>query len=95
MAEIFSERDSVLSVIILKELFSELLVNIDPKLYRKYVVIEKYVKVLYKRLQKYLYGMLRISLLFYLKIMKDLKNNGFRVNTYDPFWKINWSMRKW
>ena len=73
MADPFSKRYSVLSVIILKGLFLELLVNIDPKLYQKYVVIEKDVKVLYERLQKNIYGMLRISLLFYLKIMKDLK----------------------
>ena len=35
-------------------------------------------------MQKALYGMLRISLLFYLKLVKDLKVHGFELNPYDP-----------
>ena len=43
-------------IIILKGRLSYILVNIDPKVYMKYVVLEKVVKVLYLRLQKALYG---------------------------------------
>ena len=57
--------------------------NIDPKLYCKYVVIEKVVKVLYVSLQKYLYEWFSSALPFYLKIMTDLKNNVFRIHTYN------------
>ena len=46
----------------------ELLVNIYPKLYMKYIVLEKVVKVLYVNLQKALYGLLCSALLFYLKL---------------------------
>ena len=38
-------------IMILKVMPSELLVNIDPKIYRKYAVIEKGVKILYVRLK--------------------------------------------
>ncbi len=37
---------------------AELMVKSDPKIYRKYVMIEKGRQVLYLRLQKALYGML-------------------------------------
>ena len=42
-------------IVILKGRLSYILVNIDPKVYMKYVVLEKVVKVLYLRLQKALY----------------------------------------
>ena len=41
-----------------------ILVNIYLTLYRKYVVLEKEVKVLYVKLQKALYGLLRSSIFF-------------------------------
>ena len=50
------------------------MVNIDPNLHQGYFVIEKDVKVLYGRFYKALYGLLCISLLFYLKLVTDLKN---------------------
>ena len=54
-------------------ILTELLVNIEPKIYRNYVVLEKGVKLLYMKLQKYLYGLLFSALLFYLKLATDLK----------------------
>ena len=45
-------------IMILKGRLSEVLVNIDPKLYRKYVVLEKVVPVLFVKLQNYLHGFL-------------------------------------
>ena len=69
---------------ILKIIIAKILVNIYPKLYRKYVVLEKGMKVLYVKLQNYIYGLLRRSLLVFLKLATDLKNNCFIINPYDP-----------
>ena len=40
--------------------------------------------MLYVKLSKALYGMLRAALLFYKRLRKDLENMGFEVNPYDP-----------
>ena len=56
----------------------------DPKLYRKYLTDKKGKKVLYLRLQKALYGMMKSALLFYRKLISELKGMGFEVNPYDP-----------
>jgi hypothetical protein len=40
--------------------------------------------VLYVKLQKALYGLMRASLLFYRKLRKELEDFGFVVNPYDP-----------
>ena len=63
---------------------AELMVKTDPKIYRKYVTIEKGRQVLYLRLQKALYGMMKSALLFYKKLVKELKEMGFDINPYDP-----------
>ena len=63
---------------------AELMVKTDPKIYRKYVTIEKGRQVLYLRLQKALYGMMKSALLFYKKLVKELKEMGFEINPYDP-----------
>ena len=65
-------------------LLAELMVKTDPKIYRKYVTIEKGRQVLYLRLQKALYGMMKSALLFYRKLVKELKEMGFEINPYDP-----------
>ncbi len=36
------------------------------------------------KLQKALYGLMRVSLLFYRKLRKELEEYGFVVNPYDP-----------
>ena len=40
--------------------------------------------MLYVRLSKALYGMLRAALLFHKRLRSDLKDMGFEVNSYDP-----------
>ena len=40
--------------------------------------------ILYVRLKKALYGLLRSSLLFYRKLRGELEAYGFKINTYDP-----------
>ncbi len=40
--------------------------------------------ILYVKLQKYLYGCLKRTLLFYKKLVSDLTSADFTVNPYDP-----------
>ena len=49
---------------------AELMDKTDPKIYHKYVTIEKGMWVLYLRLQKALYGMMKNTLIFYTKLVK-------------------------
>ena len=74
----------------LKLIISDLLVSKDPNFNRKYVVLDKGVKVIYVMLKITLYGLLRSALLFYLKVAIDLKNNGFIMNSYDPCVAKKW-----
>lgn len=63
---------------------AEILVQCAPELYRKFITIEKGKTVLYVEALKAIYGTLRASLLFYKKLVRDLKSIGFVVNPYDP-----------
>ncbi len=65
-------------------MLAELMAKTDPKLYRKNLTDEKGKKVLYLHLQKALYGMMKSALLFYRKLISELKGMGFEVNPYDP-----------
>ena len=63
----------------------ELLVQLKPTMYRKSVTIGPNGEpILYVRLLKALYGLLRSALLFYKKLRSNLENIGFEINPYDP-----------
>jgi hypothetical protein len=62
---------------------AELMVQTVPKLYRKYVQIEKGQKVLYCALKKALYGTLKAALLFWKRLSSQLVKWGFRINPYN------------
>jgi hypothetical protein len=62
---------------------AELLIKIDPALYRKHVIMEKGKQVLYVELRKALYGTLKAALLFWKKLTGVLTQWGFDVNPYD------------
>ena len=47
-------------------------------------VDRKGTPILYVKLQKVLYGLMRASLLFYRKLRKELEDYRFKVNPYDP-----------
>jgi hypothetical protein len=47
------------------------------------VILEKGKSVLYLRPQKALYGMMKSALLFYRKLILELREMGFTVNPYD------------
>ena len=64
---------------------SELLINIDPTIYTKFVTMENVKYVIYAELLKALHGLLKESLLFQKKLFKGLKDIGFKLNTYEPY----------
>ena len=73
------------TLVLLKEKLAELMVQIDPQMYRKHIITSsKGEPMLYVRLSKALYGLLHSSLLFYRKLRAELEDFGFTVNPYDP-----------
>ena len=58
---------------VLKGRLAELMVQVAPNLYRKYITVDrKGTAILYVKMQKALYGLLRSALLFYnKKLMAD------------------------
>ena len=72
-------------IMVLRNKLCDLMVAVNPKLYRKYVCKDKRGKpVLYAELFKSLYGLMRSVLLFYRKLKKELEEYGFELNPYDP-----------
>ena len=69
--------------IVFRGTISEMMVAYNPALYQPLVSYETVKAVLYVRLQKALYGCLKIALLFYEKLVGNLEAYGFRVNPYD------------
>jgi hypothetical protein len=61
-----------------------ILVDINPELYGPAVVMENRKKVIYVEVLKAIYGVLEAALLWYKTFRKDLKDNGFIFNPYDP-----------
>jgi hypothetical protein len=47
-------------------------------------VDKKRTKLLYVKLQKALYGLMRANLLFYRKLQKEFKAYGLEINPYNP-----------
>jgi hypothetical protein len=69
---------------VLKGRLAELMVQVAPNLYRKYITVDrKGTAVLYIKMQKALYGLLRSALLFHRKLVSDLESDGFVLNPYD------------
>ena len=50
-------------------------------------VDKKGTKILYVKLQKALYGLMRASLLFYRKLRKEFEAWGFTINPYNLAWQ--------
>jgi hypothetical protein len=64
---------------------AELTVKAAPNIYRKYITIDANSQpLLYVKLQKALYGCLGSAVLFYEKLVGDLRSQGFELNPYDP-----------
>ncbi len=72
-------------IMVLKGDLAGMMVQIAPEVYRKYITTDKKgTKILYVKLQKALYGLMRASLLFYRKLRKELEGYGLIVNPHDP-----------
>jgi len=62
---------------------AELLTQVDPKLYRKFIQDEHGKPVLYVKLRKAIYGTLKAALLFWTLLSDIIKEMGFTINPYD------------
>jgi hypothetical protein len=72
-------------LMVLKGELAEMMIQIAPQVYRKYLTVDKKgTMLLYAKLQKALYGQMRASLLFYRKLQKEFEAYGLEVNPYDP-----------
>jgi hypothetical protein len=72
-------------IMLLRGQLADLMVQVDPELYGPYVrKTKKGESILYVKMLKAMYGLLRSALLFYLKLVNDLKEYGFELNPYDP-----------
>lgn len=72
-------------IMVLKGELADMMTQIAPEIYRKYITVDrKGTRILYVKLQKALYGLMRASLLFYRKLRKELEQYGFVINPYDP-----------
>jgi hypothetical protein len=70
---------------VLKGRLAELMVQVMSSLYRKYITVNrKGTAILYVKMEKALYGLLRSALLFYRKLVVDLESDGFVLNPYNP-----------
>ena len=64
---------------------AETIVLIDHERYRPHVTYDKKgVPILYVKMNKALYGLLRLVLDFYLKLRGNLEGKGYKINPYDP-----------
>ena len=81
----YTQKNDGHIIMLLRGKMVELLVKLQPELYRKYVITSKNGEpMLYVKLLKALYGLLKSALLFYKKLRGDLENMGFEVNPQDP-----------
>jgi Reverse transcriptase (RNA-dependent DNA polymerase) len=62
---------------------AEIMVRINPAMYKKYTHIVNGKQVLYVELKKALYGTLKAALLFWKRLTKELHDLGFETNPYD------------
>jgi hypothetical protein len=76
-------------IMLLKGRLAELMVMVEPSLYRKYVTTSSLGEpMLYVKMHKALYGMLRSALLFYRKLVADLEADGLSRSTLMiPVWR--------
>jgi hypothetical protein len=62
----------------------DMLVNINPESYGPAVILENRKRALFVEVLKAIYSMLEAALLLYKTFRKDLEDNGFIFNPYDP-----------
>ena len=83
-AYLTAENDEPI-LMVLRAKLVEMMCRVNPELYRPFLTYSKKgVPMLYVRLSKALYGMLRAAPLFYKKLRRQLEDLGFEVSPYDP-----------
>jgi hypothetical protein len=69
----------------LKGRLAELMVQVAPNLYRKYISVDrKVMAILYIKMQKAIYGLIRSALHFYKKLVANVESIGIKLNPYRP-----------
>jgi len=69
---------------LLEGTIAELIVKLEPTLYRRYIWYDREGKpMLYVKLKKALYGTLQAALLFWRLLSNTLQEWGFKINEYD------------
>jgi len=72
-------------IMVLKGELADYLIKMHPAIYQPFAIVDARGRtLLYVRLQKALYGLMRAALLFYRKFRGELERYGFVVNPYDP-----------
>jgi hypothetical protein len=72
-------------LMVLKGELADMMIQIAQQVYKKYMIVNKKgTKVLYMKLQKALYGLMRASLLFYRKLREEFKEYRLKVNPCNP-----------
>ena len=70
---------------LLRRKLAEMMVQVDPIMYSKYVTYSSNGQaMMYVRMSKALYVMIRAALLFYKILRSDIDNMGFEINSYNP-----------
>ena len=71
--------------VVLEGPLAEIMARIDLQVYRKHITKNgKGKPLLYVKVHKALYGLLRSALLFYRRLVAELEDIGFELNPYDP-----------
>jgi hypothetical protein len=61
----------------------DILSQINPLVYKPFIVYENSVQVIYVLLNKALYGTINAALMFWRKLTNQLIEWGFKINPYD------------
>lgn len=67
----------------LRGVMCNLLLSVAPEIWKKYFAMETRQQVFHIELSKALHSLLKSTLKFHLKLVKDLKHLGFKLNKYD------------
>ena len=84
-AFLHTESDENVLIVLRREL-AEMMVHIVAQIYQTYVKMDKNgTSILYLRLKKALYGLLRSSLLFYRNLCGELEEYGLEIKPYNSY----------
>ena len=82
--QLFHKKKKVTQLVLKQDDQVDILLEIIPETYWEYVVYEEKIKVLCVRMEKTLYGMMILSILYYKNFWSDIESIGYKVNPYDP-----------